>query len=70
MKNAVPNTVVFCNTGCRLENVERQLSVSDGAVVGSTFKIDGVFENAVDPARVKAFMDKVKSIRHGKSKAA
>ncbi|EPE93924.1 BtpA/SgcQ family protein [Rhizobium grahamii] len=64
VKAAVPGTVVLCNTGCRLENVERQLSVSDGAVVGSTFKIDGVFENAVDPARVKAFMDKVKSIRH------
>ncbi|MFB9985046.1 BtpA/SgcQ family protein [Mesorhizobium kowhaii] len=63
VKTAVPDTVVLCNTGCRLENVERQLSVSDGAVVGSTFKVDGVFENAVDPARVKAFMDKVRSIR-------
>ncbi|MDQ1186006.1 BtpA/SgcQ family protein [Agrobacterium larrymoorei] len=63
VKKAVPDTVVLCNTGCRIDNVERQLSVSDGAVVGSTFKIDGVFENAVDPARVKAFMDKVKSIR-------
>ncbi|AUX79342.1 BtpA/SgcQ family protein [Sinorhizobium fredii] len=70
VKKAVPDTVVLCNTGCRLENVERQLSVSDGAVVGSTFKIDGVFENAVDPARVKAFMDKVKAIRNGTSKAA
>ncbi|WP_276315580.1 MULTISPECIES: BtpA/SgcQ family protein [Mesorhizobium] len=70
VKNAVPSTVVFCNTGCRLENVERQLSVSDGAVVGSTFKIDGVFENAVDPARVKAFMDKVKMIRSASPKAA
>jgi membrane complex biogenesis BtpA family protein len=63
VKKAVPNTVVLCNTGCRIDNIERQLSVSDGAVVGSTFKIDGVFENQVDPARVKAFMDKVKSLR-------
>ena len=63
VKRAVPNTVVLCNTGCRIDNIERQLSVSDGAVVGSTFKIDGVFENQVDPARVKAFMDKVKSLR-------
>lgn len=63
VKNAVPDTVLFCNTGCRLENVERQLSVADGAVVGSTFKIDGKFENLVDPVRVKAFMDKVKSLR-------
>lgn len=63
VKKAVPDTLVLCNTGCRLDNVERQLSVSDGAVVGSTFKVDGNFENLVDPVRVKAFMDKVKSLR-------
>jgi membrane complex biogenesis BtpA family protein len=63
VKKAVPDTVVLCNTGCRLENVDRQLAVSDGAVVGSTFKVDGNFNNLVDPTRVKAFMDKVKSIR-------
>jgi membrane complex biogenesis BtpA family protein len=63
VKNAVPNTVVFANTGVRLENVENQLSIADGAVVGTTFKKDGIFENAVDAARVKKFMDKVKSFR-------
>lgn len=63
VKKAVPDTIVLCNTGCRIDNVERQLAVSDGAVVGSTFKIDGKFENAVDPARVRAFMDKVKELR-------
>jgi membrane complex biogenesis BtpA family protein len=63
VKSVVPETVVLCNTGCRLENVERQLAVSDGAVVATTFKIDGRFENLVDPARVRAFMDKVRSIR-------
>ncbi|MCW0000727.1 hypothetical protein OE766_21070 [Pararhizobium sp. YC-54] len=64
VKDAVPGTAVLCNTGCCIDNVERQLSVSDGAVVDFTFKIDGVFENAVDPHRVKTFMDKVKSIRN------
>lgn len=63
VKQAVPDTVVLCNTGCRIENVDRQLAVADGAVVGSTFKIDGKFENLVDPVRVKAFMQKVKSLR-------
>jgi uncharacterized protein len=63
VKRAVPETAVLCNTGCRLENVDRQLSVADGAVVGSTFKIDGKFENLVDPTRVKAFMEKVKALR-------
>jgi hypothetical protein len=63
VKEAVPDTVVFANTGVRPENVEEQLSVADGAVVGTTFKADGVFENRVDEERVRAFMDKVKSLR-------
>lgn len=63
VKDAVPDTVVFANTGVRLENVEEQLGIADGAVVGTTFKYDGVFENHIDEKRVKAFMDKVKEIR-------
>jgi hypothetical protein len=63
VKEAVPETVVLANTGVRLENVEQQLSIADGAVVATTFKIDGKFENPADVHRVKAFMDKVKSIR-------
>ena len=63
VKDAVPDTVVFANTGCRLENIERQLSIADGCVVGTTFKKDGKFRNEVDPERVKAFMDKVKTLR-------
>ncbi len=63
VKGTVPNTVIFANTGCRLDNIERQLSVADGAVVGTTFKFDGVFENAVDVERVKPFMEKVKNFR-------
>ena len=63
VKNAVPDTVVFANTGVRLENVEEQLSIADGAVVATTFKYDGIFQNNVDVKRVKAFMDKVKDFR-------
>lgn len=63
VKKAVPETVVFCNTGCTVDTIERQLSIADGAVVGTTFKIDGKFDNLVDQKRVKAFMDKVKSVR-------
>ena len=63
VKNTVPDTAVFCNTGCRLENIEKQLTYADGAVVGTTFKEDGKFENCVDESRVKEFMDKVKRIR-------
>lgn len=64
VKNTVPETAIFCNTGCRPENIERQLTYADGAVVGTTFKVDGKFENAVDITRVKAFMDTVKKFRN------
>jgi len=63
VKNAVKKTPVLCNTGCNIDNIDRQLAVSDGAVCATTFKYEGVFENAVDEKRVKAFMDKVKSVR-------
>lgn len=63
VKAAVPDTVVFANTGCNVDNIEQQLSVADGAIVGTTFKKDGVFENGVDEARVSKFMKKVKSFR-------
>ena len=63
VKDAVPDTIVLANTGVNLDNVEQQLGVADGAVVGTTFKFDGVFENHVDQARVRAFMEKVDSLR-------
>jgi uncharacterized protein len=63
IKKAVPSTVVFANTGVNLDNVEEQLSLTDGAVVGTAFKKDRVFENPVDQNNVKVFMDKVKAFR-------
>ena len=63
VKNVVPNTAVFANTGCKINTIEKILSIADGAVVGTTFKKDGLFDNHVELDRVKAFMDKVRSIR-------
>lgn len=63
VKDAVPNTVVFVNTGVRIENVEEQLSIADGAVVGTVFKRDGDFYNEVDGNRVKEFMKSVRKVR-------
>ena len=65
VKEVLPGTVVFANTGCRPDTIARQLSVADAAVVGTTFKKDGIFENPVDEARVKVFMDAVRSFRAG-----
>ncbi len=63
VKEAVPETVVFSNTGCNIINIYKQLEVADGAVVGTTFKYEGKFENSVDESRVKEFMDRVRSFR-------
>lgn len=62
-KSVVGNTPVFANTGCRKDTIEKTLAISDGAVVGTTFKFDGKFENAADYDRVKEFMDIVHSFR-------
>ena len=63
VKASVKHTPILCNTGCNINNIIRQLSNSDGAVCATTFKYDGIFENAVDESRVKAFMDVVKKYR-------
>ena len=62
-KSAAKDTPVFANTGCRPNTIEGLLSIADGAVVGTTFKVDGKFENLTDEHRVKDFMDIVKAIR-------
>lgn len=63
VKETVPDTVVLANTGVCLENVEEQLAIADGCVTATHFKKDGIFENAVDEARVSRFMDKVRRLR-------
>lgn len=63
VKEAISQTPVFANTGVRLSNIDEQLSVADGAVIGTAFKKDAVFENQVDVERVRALMDKVIALR-------
>lgn len=63
VKKAAGEVPVFCGTGCKLENIEEILKLSDGAFVGTTFKKDGKFENAIDEERVREFMEKVRRIR-------
>ncbi len=54
--NGVP---VFCNTGCSAENIRQKLAISDGACVGTAFKVGGKFDNLVDGERVRQFMEQV-----------
>lgn len=63
VKEAVPKTPVFANTGVRLSNVKEQLAIVDGAIVGTALKKDGYIWNSVDVNRVKAFMEAVREVR-------
>jgi predicted TIM-barrel enzyme len=63
VKNAIPDTAVFANTGCKAETIERILKIADGAVVGTTFKTDGDFNMFVEKDRVARFMDIVRKAR-------
>ena len=63
VKESIPDTAVFANTGCKAETIEKILKVADGCVVGTTFKKDGKFENQVEPDRVKKFMEEVYRVR-------
>jgi membrane complex biogenesis BtpA family protein len=54
---------VFVNTGVKPHNVQEYLSVSDGAIVGSSLKVDGYTWNPVDPRRIEQLMEQVKQVR-------
>jgi len=54
---------VLLNTGARIDNIADFLQVADGAIVGSTFKVDGHTWNPVDAGRVAAFMQTVRKAR-------
>ena len=53
---------VLVNTGFRAENAAELLRFADGAVVGSSLKVDGITWNPVDPARVRELMDVVRDL--------
>lgn len=69
VKEANPEVVVLCNTGCRPDTIVRKLRCGDAAVVGTYFKEDGKLEDSrlrnlrVDESRVKEFMAVVHSFR-------
>lgn len=46
-----------------MNTIEKKLATADAAVVGTTFKYNGIFENRVDVNRVKEFMQVVYKYR-------
>jgi membrane complex biogenesis BtpA family protein len=63
VKQRLPVTPVFANTGVNIDNVADIFQVADGCVIGTHFKRDGNTWNEVEPVRVKRFMDKVRGLR-------
>lgn len=63
VKDTVRSTAVFANTGVRTTNIDQQLAVADGAIVGTTFKVDGYIWSDVDQERVSEFMQAARAAR-------
>lgn len=63
VKDAVPDTPVFANTGVKVSNIHEQLSIADGVVTATSFKRNGEFYNEVDVNRVKEFMKAARETR-------
>ncbi|BBZ60949.1 BtpA/SgcQ family protein [Mycolicibacterium monacense] len=63
VKDEAGDVPVFVNTGVRAHNAAEQLSIADGAIVGTYFKEDGVFENRAVQSRVTELMTVVREFR-------
>lgn len=53
---------MLVGSGVTYDNVERYLD-GNGMIIGSHFKKGGHWANAMDPEKVKRFMEKVKELR-------
>lgn len=62
-REEMPDMVLFATTGVNVDTIEEIYSLADAAFIATHFKVDGVFENAVDENRVRRFMDKLKAYR-------
>ena len=54
---------ILMGSGTTAENIADFLQYADGAIVGSSLKMDGVAENPVDVERVKRYMEAVRTVR-------
>jgi predicted TIM-barrel enzyme len=54
---------ILMGSGTTAENIAGFLQYADGAIVGSSLKVDGVAENPVDVERVKRYMEAVGAVR-------
>ncbi len=64
-KEAAPGIPVIANTGVNHENVSEILRVADGAIVGTSLKVDSSTWNQVDPNRARLMVELVRAARAG-----
>ncbi len=68
VKKIAGNTPILIGSGLNINNVKELLSIADGAIVGTFFKVDNVVTNPIDIKRVRALMSVVKEMRKVKQK--
>jgi membrane complex biogenesis BtpA family protein len=54
---------ILMGSGTTAENIAGFLLYADGAIVGSSLKVDGIVENGVDVERVRRYMGAVRAVR-------
>jgi len=54
---------ILIGSGTTADNIADFLRYADGAIVGSSLKVDGVAENPVDVERAKRYMEVVRTVR-------
>jgi membrane complex biogenesis BtpA family protein len=65
VKKVLPGTPVLANTGVKHATVAEVLGIADGAIVGSSLKVDGDTWKPVDPDRAADFMRLARAARGG-----
>lgn len=51
---------VIAGSGVKVKNAKQQLSIADGAIIGSSFKKDGILTNPIEGQLVKALIDQLR----------
>jgi membrane complex biogenesis BtpA family protein len=51
---------VFLGSGISVENIEQFHNDADGFIIGTAFKVDGLWSNTVDPNRVMQFVKRLR----------
>ena len=54
---------ILMGSGTTADNIADFLQYADGAIVGTSLKVDGIGESPVDLQRVRSYMEKVRAVR-------